>query len=713
MIPVFNEGTQRYHDPDSGRMVKSPTAAASTPVGSNLGASSIVAALRTEFKGLNAHLAFRFDSVIQAMQGTAADQRDELISGENTDVPPSSDNITDNTGGKSFMDTLKGLNPFSDGIGTKMSIFLLASGLALLAKFGDKLVKPLADLLEWFDKEGSILDKLKDTKLWQGTIDGFNKIGERAKEIEAEAKKLIDSFLKTIDGMSVSAKTIETDMKKLLEGVTQVSGFITGAYESVKSFIAKFDTGGEGPRNEYSDGKLDAFELQAMADTIKTNIKDAIIGFTEDVFKGLKGAILGATLLGVTLKLLKNHPVIQGIFGGVARTGTVAAAAGIGASGYAGIAGLLIYGISSTWMNFTDSLEKSLKENNDEFIASDFFGKFFGGNDEGGWMNALGKAFDIGGTGALIGMAVGAVGGPVGILAGGFIGLGIGAVIGGITGWLGANKMEDFFDKIGTDITNTVDTVVGFFQDVVAGIESAIDGDGFTDGYNKSQGANYERNKRKHDDAVKTLASYNSGENRMFNLLGPTMQAKKIKKQEDKIAKYNSLMQDAPQQKFNNLQADINAELEEIKEMEAEIKNNNLYRGIDPFTIAGKTFSPSDVSYQSLIAEKIKKIEAIRAEQDAHRIKYNLSGAAPTAIEIQANAKKAEQKAKRDELYQGYAAMSRAYAQPSAIALDTSTSTTVNAVSTGDLKVDDTSSGARLLSSGVYGTLGLDFLKSQ
>ena len=88
MIPVFNEGTQRYHDPDSGRMVKSPTAAASTPVGSNLGASSIVSALRTEFKGLNAHLAFRFDSVIQAMQGTAADQRDELISGENTDVPP-------------------------------------------------------------------------------------------------------------------------------------------------------------------------------------------------------------------------------------------------------------------------------------------------------------------------------------------------------------------------------------------------------------------------------------------------------------------------------------------------------------------------------------------------------------------------------------------------------------------------------------------------
>ena len=49
----------------------------------------------------------------------------------------------------------------------------------------------------------------------------------------------------------------------------------------------------------------------------------------------------------------------------------------------------------------------------------------------------------------------------------------------------------------------------------------------------------------------------------------------------------------------------------------------------------------------------------------------------------------------------------------SILSSDNSSSTTVNAVSTGDLRVDDTSSGARLLSSGVYGTLGLDFLKSQ
>ena len=71
-IAVFNEKTMRYHDPESGRMVKTPKEETEAPkaAGSNLGASSIVSALRTEFKGLNAHLAFRFDSVIEAFTGT-------------------------------------------------------------------------------------------------------------------------------------------------------------------------------------------------------------------------------------------------------------------------------------------------------------------------------------------------------------------------------------------------------------------------------------------------------------------------------------------------------------------------------------------------------------------------------------------------------------------------------------------------------------------
>ena len=608
---------------------------------------------------------------------TASEKRNRRIGAENTDKK----GMFSRAGGalgagmKGVGGALNKINPFSEGgLGTKMSIALIAGVLFAISKFGDKLVKPLASVLEMIDKEGGVLDKFKETDFFKKTVETFDKIKTRA-------------------------KLINEDIEKLLKNLTQVNGFISAAVTSVSSFVAKFDTGGEGPRNQYSDGKLDAFELQTMADTIKTNIKDAIVGFVGEVFKGIKGAILGASLLGITLKILKNHPVVMGIFGGVARTGTVAAAAGIGVSGYAGIAGLLIYGISSTWMNFTDSMKKSLEENNDEFIASDFFGRFFGGSDEGGWMNALGKAFDIGGTGALIGMTVGALGGPVGILAGGFIGLGIGAVIGGLTGWLGANKMEDFFKKIGTSITDTVDTVVGFFQDVIAGVESAIDGDGFEEGYNKSQGENYERNKRKHDNAVDKLASYKSGTNTSFNALGPSMQAKKIEKEEAKIKKYANLMADAPQQKYNNLQADIDAELVEIAEMEEEIKSGNLYRGLDAIMDPVKDY---DVSFQGLIEAKVKKIEAIRKEQDAHRIKFNLEGGVvPTKLEIDTAESKRIQKEKTarimDSIMRSLSGSTFTPAGAGNVSIDSSKNQNFQTFVGNDLSVDDTSTSARLL----------------
>jgi len=648
--------------------------------------ASILESLQTQTS-----LLFEIDDNTESDE-TAAEKRKRRIKEENTDPKEKGPGLFSNIGSglKATGGALQKLNPFQDGVGSKKGMLMLAGILYAISRFGDKLIKPLADVLEFIDKEGGMLDKFKDTKFFQNAIVVFDKFKERA-------------------------KLIGEDVARLLEAATQVSGFIAGAYNNVKAFIAKFDTGGAGPRNEYSDGKLDAFELQAMADTIKTNVKDAIVGFVGEVFKGIKGFILGASLLGITLKILKNHPVIMGIFGGVARTGSLAAAASIGLSGYAGIAGLLIYGISTTWSNFTDSMKKSLEENDGEFKASDFFGRFFGGSDEGGWMNALGKAFDIGGTGALIGMGIGALGGPVGILAGGFIGLGIGAVIGGLTGWFGKNKIEDFFDKIGTSITNTVDTVVGFFQDVVEGVESAIEGDGFTEGYNKSQGANYERNKRKHDDAVKTLASYKSGDDFSFNRLGPSMQAKKIAKQEEKIKKYHNLMQDAPQQKFNNLQADINTELEEIQEMEAEIKSGNLYRGFDAIMDPVKDY---DVSFQGLIEQKLKNIEKIRAEQDAHRIKYNLTGmVVPTQVEQAISDKNAAKEKIKSDLLQGYAAMAKGYtySQPAVVPIinsdshDSSFSTFVGS----SLTPDNNSTGARLLSSGAYSTLGLDFLKNQ
>ena len=76
-IPVFNEGTMRYHDPDSGRMVKTPGNGAGA--GSNLGASGSI------LEALNTHTLLLTD-IKEGMFGTAAEQRDELIGREDTDI---------------------------------------------------------------------------------------------------------------------------------------------------------------------------------------------------------------------------------------------------------------------------------------------------------------------------------------------------------------------------------------------------------------------------------------------------------------------------------------------------------------------------------------------------------------------------------------------------------------------------------------------------
>ena len=155
-IAVFNEKAQRYQNTETGKFMKTSAAEAqNAPQSSKLGASSIVSALRSEFKGLNAHLAFRFDSVIAAMQGTAAERRDALISSEDTDKPPGGGDTDPPAGKKSFMETLQGLNPFKDGIGTKMTILLLTGVLVAISQFGDKLIKPLASFLEWADGDPS------------------------------------------------------------------------------------------------------------------------------------------------------------------------------------------------------------------------------------------------------------------------------------------------------------------------------------------------------------------------------------------------------------------------------------------------------------------------------------------------------------------------------------------------------------------------------
>ena len=475
MIPVFNEGTQRYHDPDSGRMVKSPTA--ESPVGSNLGATSIVAALRTEFKGLNAHLAFRFDSVIQAMQGTAAEQRDELIGREDTDLDP----VAPVTSGdrKGFVDTLKGMNPFSGGIGTKMSIALLAGALFALTKLGPTITEKLSGFLKWVKEDAmtSIADG------WEKLKEGFSEKWNKAKEFFTWIKDdFVPSMQKLYDD---SLLWWDTQWPK----VTNFFAWMKGIFTDIGDYVDTWDTDG-------TPG-LSKAEIKKGLEDIASKTWNTIVDAAGGWVLGLGGALLA---YAIGMPLYKAGVAIAGakIAAAVAGGGTAAAAGTAGpglisrmaASGTLtklGLAGLIAGSLIGIYSAGKDALIGSVNEETGKIDKSKFSALFLAGDGEGGFGAAIKNAFTGGPTaaGALIGVGLGVVGGPFGMLIGGLMGAAIGGVIGGIAGYIGPDGIEKVIDGTVNQFKSAVDDISTFFGSFFAGVESWVKGDGFDYGKKK------------------------------------------------------------------------------------------------------------------------------------------------------------------------------------------------------------------------------------
>ena len=454
MIPVFNEGTQRYHDPDSGRMVKSPTADASTPVGSNLGASSIVSALRTEFKGLNAHLAFRFDSVIQAMQGTAADQRDELISGENTDVPPPE--TPPETNSKSFMDTLRGLNPFQDGIGTKTTILLLTGALFAITQFGDKLIKPLASFLEWADGDPT---------------ESIGEYSEKFKKWWATKWAGVKLFWADI-------KVKFEDMKKEYENLKE---WWEPKWASVKSFLKLFKdmfTGLDEWMKSYDkddSGVLEPDEMKKMMDDALTKIKENVMNLVSEVVIGIVSAIglltIGKLALATVLSPTVGAPLAAGA---AARAGV---GLGTGLLGTAALTGLVVAGLWLLTDKVADAYHDAIRDeagNVKNFDGKEFLARFFGGDDEGGWINAVTTGLKSAIIGGAAGMTYGSIVPGVGTAIGGAVGAIIGGVIGVTGGALGKNKIKSWLDEFAINYDKAINSLKNSFDDIVLMAKAAI-----------------------------------------------------------------------------------------------------------------------------------------------------------------------------------------------------------------------------------------------
>ncbi len=389
----------------------------------------------------------------QAVLGTPGEQRDEGISKGDTD-PPTKD------GGRGFGDRLKGIgqalnkvNPFSSdfAFGNIGRALLAGGGLILLKLFGDNLIGPLAKLLE----------TIKNAKIGDSITDTYTALKEKAMPIFEGIKENTITFI---------------------ENAKAVFGLIQSAYRAVEAYVMSFDVKGslvQGPAGmmiEVGDGILDEQEMKALTDDIRDRAVDAVSSFFGALFDALKVSIIGGLFLGTAVKALLANPKVAAIFGsGKPFQGPVKPGA-VGAGTVLGIAALLAYGITATYSNYATSMEKTLKENEGKFDFSDFMANFMGGKDEGGVMNAFTKAYEMGGTGVLVGATIGSVIPGVGTIVGGLVGLLAGGLIGAATGYAGSDKMKSIFAKFGSMIDETVTELSNFFNDTIDAIKGLFTG---------------------------------------------------------------------------------------------------------------------------------------------------------------------------------------------------------------------------------------------
>jgi len=250
------------------------------------------------------------------------------------------------------------------------------------------------------------------------------------------------------------------------------------------SYVSSFDTKGSGPRNEYGDGKLDALERSALKDDMINRITETIGDFFGALWTKYRVTILGGLFLTAGVKSLLANVGLNTIFG-------KGPAGPRGTGSLFGIAALIAYGVTSTYENYKESMQKTLDDNNGKFVFTDFISNFMGGEADGGANNAFNKAYQMGGTGALVGATIGSVVPGVGTVIGGLVGMLAGGIIGAATGYAGSDKMKKMISNMASNIESTVDTIGAFFNDIIEGFKGLGRGENFFSNFTKSRNENF------------------------------------------------------------------------------------------------------------------------------------------------------------------------------------------------------------------------------
>tara|TARA_Y100000310_G_C20653868_1_gene800931 strand:- start:48 stop:2213 length:2166 start_codon:yes stop_codon:yes gene_type:complete len=393
--------------------------------------------------------------------------RDESLAGAEAD--PIVSGPTEGEGGPGILGKLKGV--FTKPRGPKFWFAIVAGGLALLSKYSEALVDPLAKLLEFFDEHGLAGGlKIIYKKIEAWTITEVEKLMERIRvefakfKSDGEYGKRIDSLLTSMGRVFIFLDDTIASIESWYQGILPEGVAFEDEYGRMHTRRANF---GE--------------KMDKIVDDLQPRIVKLIGDVFENVWQGFANTIMAATLLGLTTKLAYNALVKYGFFAAPGSLASLLAPTMTWRAAIMPVAALATYSFVQTYRAFSSAMAAAVDDEGN-FSFKNFIVSFFAGDDEGGLTNAFDQALTMSGVGAGLGMllapklaAAGLIAaGPMGFIVGGLAGLVLGAAAGAILGYIGGDAIKGFIDSVKSTVSETIQSIkdgfIGFFGRLKWGI---------------------------------------------------------------------------------------------------------------------------------------------------------------------------------------------------------------------------------------------------
>jgi len=413
-----------------------------------------------------------------------------------------------------------GASKLKGSLSGKFGLALLGGGLLLLNKYGDEIAGP----------DGWLTKFLKYMK----------------EQLIPDIKALYEDLTVWWDASWLKVKEFFT--------------FIEDTFKKIGAYMDKFDTDGIPGLSEE--------EYKNMGADLLKKFKTAIMGLVTEIAIGIVSAIGLLTIGKLALSTILSPTVGAPI--------SAKAIAGRGLLGTAALTGLVVAGL---WV-LTDKVAEAYGDaitdeagKEQKFDGKEFLARFFGGNDEGDWINSA----TMGMKGAVIGGAIGSIVPGVGTAIGVAIGALIGGIIGVTGGALGKTKIKSWLDNFTTSFGEGLDSILNVFDGVVAAAAAAAPGgetpeDAFAQKVNVNQKANLKTKADILEEIAKVKYAMRTGEY-MF-MPGQTMDEIQdgIMTQESSMGYLTTLQAKLGKVDTKIAMAPVNIAENEVENMEQELK---------------------------------------------------------------------------------------------------------------------------------------------